>query len=197
LKTKSPILILGAGGHAQACIGVLESEKRYRIFGLVGKPEEVGKKILGYTVIGTDKELPNLMKACRDVLVGIGQIKSPVSRQRAYGRAGSLGARFPVICSPFSYVSPRGTLGEGTIVMPGAIVQPGASVGRNCILNSRCLLEHGVKVGDHCHISTGAILNGAVVLGSGSFVGSGVVVQEGTVLEANAIVPMGTLVKRR
>lgn len=179
-----------------ACIGVLEAEGEHRILGLVGKPGEVGKKLSGYKVIGTDQDLPRLLKKCRHVLVAIGQIKTPVPRQKAYEKAGSLGARFPVIRSPFSQISPRAVFGEGTIVMPGAIVQPGAKVGKNCILNSRCLLEHGVQIGDHCHISTGAILNGDVVVGPGSFVGSGAIVQEGTVIGAKSVIPMGTLVKR-
>lgn len=179
-----------------ACIGVLEAEGKHRILGLVGKPSEVGKSLLGYMVIGTDKDLPRLLTKCRDVLVGIGQIKTSVPRKAAYQMARSLGARFPVTLFPFAHVSSKASLGEGTIVMPGVIVQPGAVVGKNCILNSRCLLEHGVKIGDHCHISTGAILNGDVRVGAGSFVGSGVIVQEGAVIQANSLVPMGTIVRR-
>ena len=188
---------MGAGGHALACIGLLEAEGKHRILGLVGKSGEVGKKLLGHTVIGTDKDLPRLLKKCRDVLVGIGQIKNPAPRQTAYQRADSLGARVPVILSPFSHVSSRASLGEGTIVMPGGIVQAGVAVGKNCILNSQCLLEHGVQVGDHCHVSTGAILNGDVKVGSGSFVGSGAVIQERTVIRPNSLVPMGTIVRHR
>ena len=154
---KSPILLIGAGGHAAACIGVLEAERKYHIVGLVGKPGEVGKKLFGHKVVGDEWALPCLLKSCRNVLVAIGQIKTPANRQKVYKKAKTLGAKFPVIHSPFSQVSPQATLGEGTIVMPGAIVQPGVTVGRNCILNSRCLLEHGVKIGDHCHISTGEI----------------------------------------
>ena len=193
---KSPILLIGAGGHAAACIGVVEAGERFQIAGLVGRKEEVGQKILGYPVLGTDEDLPGLVRKNSHVLIAIGQIKNPILRQKAYEKAGSLGARFPVILSPFSHVSPKAILGDGTIVMPGAIVQPGVEVGKNCILNSRCLLEHGVEIGDHCHISTGAILNGDVRVGSGSFVGSGVIVQEGTVLKARSLIPMGKIARR-
>jgi len=194
---KKPIMLIGAGGHAVTCIGVIEAGKRFQIAGLVGRKEEVGRKILGYPVLGTDEDLPSLVRKSPYILIAIGQIKTPILRQKAYEKAGSLGAKFPVIRSPFSRVSPKAILGDGTIVMPGVIVQPGVEVGKNCILNSRCLLEHGVNIGDHCHISTGAILNGDVRVGSGSFVGSGVVVQEGTVLKAKSLIPMGKIVKRR
>lgn len=180
-----------------ACIGVVEAEKRFQIIGLLGRKEEVGRRILGYPVLGTDEDLPDLVRKTSHVLIAIGQIKTPILRQKAFEKAGSLGARFPVVRSPFSHVSPSATLGDGTIVMPGVIVQPGVEVGRNCILNSRCLVEHGVNIGDHCHISTGAILNGDVRVGPGSFVGSGVVVQEGTVVKPRSLIPMGKIVRRR
>lgn len=194
---KVPIWVLGAGGHALACLDVLESGKKHRILGLVGFPGEVGKKVAGYPVLATDRDLPTLIKQCRNVLVAVGQIKSPLSRQRLFNQARFLGAQFPLICSPWARVSSRADLGEGTVVMPGAVVQPWAVVGKNCILNSQCLVEHGAKIGDHCHISTGAILNGDVTLGSGSFVGSGAVVQEGVRLAQNTVVPMGKVCRRR
>jgi sugar O-acyltransferase (sialic acid O-acetyltransferase NeuD family) len=197
LKKRPPLLLIGAGGHALACIGVVEAEKRFQIAGLVGQKEEVGRKILGYSVLGTDKDLPRLVRNIPNILIAIGQIKTPIHRQKAYEKAGLHMVRFPVIRSPFSCISARATLGEGTFVMPGTIVQAGARVGKNCILNSQCLLEHGVQVGDHCHVSTGAILNGDVKVGSGSFVGSGAVIQEGTVIRSNSVVPMGTVVRRR
>lgn len=187
---------MGAGGHAVACIDVLEAEGKRRILGLVGSREEVGRKICGYSVIGTDSDLPALLKQAESLVMGIGQIKTPAPRKKLFLKALSLGAKFPVILSPISRVSPRAIIYSGTIVMHGAIVQPGALVGKNCILNSRCLLEHGVQIEDHCHISTGSILNGDVRVGEGSFVGSGAVVQEGAVIRANSLVPMGAVVKR-
>lgn len=193
---KKPILILGAGGHATACIDVLEAEGKHVIIGIVGIPGEVGKKILGYPVIGSDSDIPALLKQCRDVLVGIGQIKTSQPRKTLFSLAKAHGARFPVVCSPFAYLSPKASIGAGTILMHGAIVQAGAMAGINCILNSRCLLEHGVRVGDHCHVSTGTVLNGDVKLGSDCFIGSGAVVREGVRLPAGSVIPMGKILRR-
>ena len=193
---KEPVFIFGAGGHAVACIEVLEAEGKFRILGLVGRKEEVGRKVSGYSVVGTDKNLPALLKKTRNLVMAIGQIKTPAPRARLFLEALSLGAKFPVVRSPFSRISPRAVIGAGTIVMHGVVVQAGAVVGRNCILNSCCLVEHGVQIGDHCHVSTGAILNGDVVIGSGSFVGSGAVLQEGVRLKDDSLVPMGQMVRR-
>ena len=46
--TRAPLLLIGAGGHARACLDVIELEGRYDVVGLLGLPEEVGGEVLGY-----------------------------------------------------------------------------------------------------------------------------------------------------
>jgi sugar O-acyltransferase (sialic acid O-acetyltransferase NeuD family) len=190
------ILLLGAGGHALACIDVLLLEDRYRIVGLLGRPEEVGLSVGGFPVIGDDSAMVALMPRIGCALVVLGQIKSPAARRRLYAEALAAGATLPVVVSPRAYVSPTARIGAGTIVMHGAIVNTGAEIGENCIINSRALIEHGARVGEHCHVSTGAILNGDARLGAGSFLGSGAVVRHGATIGEGAFVRMGELVKR-
>ena len=56
----TPILVIGAGGHAKACIDVIEATGKYEIIGLTGKVDEVGTSVLGYPVIGSDDMLSEL-----------------------------------------------------------------------------------------------------------------------------------------
>jgi sugar O-acyltransferase (sialic acid O-acetyltransferase NeuD family) len=172
------ILLVGAGGHARACIDVIEQEGRFVITGLVGLPEECGKEILGYPVVGTDSDLPNLLLASAYALVTMGQIRSSEPRTRLYEQLHANGFTTPTIVSPRAYVSPHASLGAGTIVMHGAIVNATATVGRNCIINSQSLIEHDAAIGDHCHISTAATINSGVRVGSGTFVGSNSTVRQ-------------------
>jgi sugar O-acyltransferase (sialic acid O-acetyltransferase NeuD family) len=194
---KPGLIIIGAGGHAHACIDVIEQQGEYAIAGLVGRPEEVGSEHLGYTVITTDNELLQLANDYSYAFIAVGQIKSPESRIRLFRQASTLGFQLPVIVSPSAYVSRHAILGAGTIVMHGAIVNAGVKIGDNCIINTRALIEHGALVEDHCHISTGAILNGDVTVGAGSFVGSGSVIKEGIALGRDCIVGMGLVVRRK
>jgi sugar O-acyltransferase (sialic acid O-acetyltransferase NeuD family) len=193
---RTPLLVLGAGGHAIACIDVLEAEGKYQVRGLLGAPGEEGKKVLGYPVLGTDEVLAHHLRDCPNVLIGVGQIKTASLRESLFGKARALGAKFPIIRSPFARVSQHACLGEGTIAMHGVTVQPGVRVGQNCILNSHCLLEHGVEISDHCHVSTGAILNGGVRIGRGCFIGSRAVLQEGVEVPDGSVVPMGEVLRR-
>ena len=41
---KKKIILIGAGGHAESCIDVIESTNKYEIIGLVAK-SELGKKV--------------------------------------------------------------------------------------------------------------------------------------------------------
>ena len=192
---KPKIILIGAGGHARACIDVIEQHGGYQIAGLVGKSDEIHTRHFGYSVIATDGDLPQLAKDYQYALITVGQIQTPNHRMRLYQQATELGFQLPAIIAPGAHVSRHATIGSGTIVMHGAIVNAGARVGSNCIINTRALLEHGATVEDHCHISTGAILNGDVHIDVGSFIGSGCIIKEGVTIGNRCIVGMGLAVR--
>jgi len=187
----SPILLLGAGGHARACIDVIEREGRFAVSGLIGLPDQVGTDVLGYPVVGTEADLPALQSGHQYALIAIGQLTTPVHRIRLYELALSHSYVMPVIVSPHAHVSRHASLAAGTIVMHGAVVNAGATVGCNCILNSLSLVEHDAVIADHCHISTAAAINGGVHVASGSFVGSNACVRQGARLGERCIIGMG------
>lgn len=191
---QQPLLLVGAGGHAVSCIDVIETHGGFAVAGLIGSAAEVGRKVLGYEVIGTDADLPGLLGRISNALIGVGQIRSADTRVRLFETLQRVGFRLPTIVSPRAHVSRHATVGEGTIVMHGAVVNAGAKLGRNCIVNSSALIEHDVIVGDHCHISTGAILNGDVRVGLAAFVGSRATVREGKVIGDRCVIGMGQLV---
>ena len=189
--TKAPTLLVGAGGHARACIDVIEQEGRFVVAGLLGLPHEVGTQILGYPVLGTDADLPALLGDYAHALVSVGQIKTPESRIRLFDLLEQSGCALPVIVSPRAYVSRHATLGAGTIVLHGAVVNAGAVVGRNCIINSQSLVEHDAVIGDHCHIATAVAINSGVRIGAGTFIGSNSSVRQGTNIGERRLIGMG------
>lgn len=189
-----PLLLVGGGGHAHACIDVIEAEGIFEIQGIVELSDGEHPQVLGYEVVGSDAELELLIASTPWALVTVGQVKSPAVRVALYDLLVRLGADLPVIISPTSYVSKHSSVGEGTVIMHGAIVNSLASVGRNCIINSKALVEHDSLIGDHCHISTGAKVNGGVNIGSGTFIGSGAVLREDISIGANCVVGAGAIV---
>jgi sugar O-acyltransferase (sialic acid O-acetyltransferase NeuD family) len=163
----------------------------------VDVPEKKQHNVLGYPVIGTDADLEELIKSFPNVLITLGQIKSPPTRRmELFNDLIRMGARFPLIQSPLAYVSPHAQIAEGTIVMHHTLINAGARVGRNCIINNKALIEHDVIIEDHCYISTGAVVNGGVKIGSGSFLGSGVVVVQCTSIPSNSFIKANSLYQK-
>lgn len=189
--TAAPLFVIGAGGHAVACIDVIEQERRFEIAGLIAAAAEVGKRVLGYHVLGSDDNLEELVSKHGRAFVAIGQIKTAALRMRVFERLQAIGCDLPTIVSPRAYVSPHARLGVGSIVMHGAIVNAGAVVGSNCIVNSQALVEHGAVVGDHCHISTAAVVNGDVRVGAGTFIGSQTSIRQSLTIGAGCVIGMG------
>ena len=187
----APILLVGAGGHASACIDVIELHGGFTVAGLVGTASEVGKHVLGYPVLGTDDNLPGLLARHARALVAVGHIRTAEPRMRLFARLQSLGFALPAIISPLAHVSRHATLGAGTIVMHGAIVNAGAAVGCNCIINSQALVEHDAAIGDHCHIATAAVVNGGARVGTGSFIGSNATLRQSVRVGERCTIGMG------
>ena len=196
--SKPQIIIIGAGGHCNSCIDVIEQEGKFDIAGIVDRVEEnVISDVLGYPLIGSDADLPMLRKKYRYAFVGVGQIKSASVRVRLFCNLKELEYCLPVIVSRHAYVSRHAEVREGSIVMHRAVVNANARVGAGCILNSCSLIEHDAVVGNHTHISTGAVVNGAAKIGDCSFIGSGATVIQGVALPDNSFVRAGSLVMSR
>ncbi len=98
-------LILIGGGHCKSCIDVIEQDGVYQIAGIVDVSEKLHQKILGYEIIATDDDLPDLVKEYENFLITLGQIKSPEKRIRIFQALKESGAKLPIIVSPLAYVS--------------------------------------------------------------------------------------------
>lgn len=190
------IILIGNGGHARACIDVIEMARGYKISGLVAKDKDHNEENMGYPIIGTDDDLPYLRKKYNNAIVTVGQIKSPLIRIKLFQLLNDLNFFLPAIISSRSYVSRHAQIGKGTIVMHGAIVNANARIGNNCIINNRTLIEHDTVIGDHCHIATGTIVNGEVTVGSECFIGSGSITKQCISIGDNCVIGAGVVLKR-
>jgi sugar O-acyltransferase (sialic acid O-acetyltransferase NeuD family) len=191
---KIDLLLIGAGGHAAACIDVIESSGDFNIVGIVGLPSEIGSMKLGYEVIGSDADLTTLGKKYLNCIITLGQIESPESRINLFNKAKNAGFAFPSIISKRAYLSSHASIGEGTILMHDSLVNAGAVIGRNCIINTKAIIEHDSKIGDNCHLSTRVVVNGATEIGDNVFIGSASTVRNGVKIGSGVVIGMGSTV---
>ena len=101
------------------------------------------------------------------------------------------GKKFGVAIHPFSWVSPKAKIGEGSVICAGAVIQADAVIGKHCLINTCASVDHDSVLQDFVHIAPGAHLCGGVQVGEGGFVGTGVCLPPGYK------VPEWTLIKAR
>ena len=188
------IILIGAGGHCNSCIDVIELEKKYKVVGLVDK--KINTYNQKYKILGNDKNLKIYLSKTNFAHITLGQIKNLNRRGELFNNLKKIGYKFPSIVSPLAYVSPQAKIGEGTIVMHGAIVNRGAIVGNNTIINTKALVEHDAIVGNNCHLATGSTLNGGALIGNNSFIGSHTVLQQNIKVGNNCFVNANLFIKK-
>lgn len=186
------LILVGGGGHCKSVIDVAESAGFF-ILGILDRPENVGKRVLGYEVIGTDNEMLKYSDEY-EFIVTVGQVKSPDLRIRLHKMLEDAGCKIATIISPIAHVSKYATIGEGSVVMHKALVNADAKVGKGCIINTASIIEHEVVIGDFCHISTGACINGGANIGRNTFIGSRSIVNQNVTIGEKTIIGSGAVV---
>lgn len=191
---KKEIIIVGGGGHAKACLDVIESESIWHLKGYIDVKPTLSDTY-GLAYLGSDREAPKYVHEAQ-FLITVGQLGHSAIREKLFNDLKSLNAEFAIVKASNSIISKKSIIECGTIVMHGAILQADTIVGKNCIINDRVLIEHDSTIGNHCHISTGAIVNGGVKIGNGVFIGSGSVLKNGITIGDNCVIGMGAVVTK-
>ena len=188
------LILVGGGGHCKSVIDVAESAG-WTILGLLDVEEKTGKKVLDYSVIGADDQIPAFVQEAF-FLVTVGQIKDVGLRIKLHNKILSAGGKLASVVASDAYVSKHAEIGLGTVVMHKAVINAGSKTGLGCIINTMANIEHDVTIGNYCHISTGSMVNGDCIIGSETFVGSGVVVANGVSIAERCIIAAGAIVRK-
>ncbi len=191
---KTPILLIGGGGHALSLISVIEATSEFVVAGIVESTKESNHKLLDYPILGTDQQLAELLKQIPTCVIAIGQVKTADTRKKLFAQATLLAAKLPIIIAPNAQVASSAKIGKGTCIMHNCIVSHLSTIGDNTIINNKALIEHQATIGNHCHISTGVLINGGSSIGDECFIGSGTVVLQGISICKNTIVGAGSVV---
>lgn len=189
------IILVGGGGHCKSVIDVIETEGKFKIAGIIDRPNLLGSKILGYSVIGCDNDLNSLAKKYPYALITVGQIKTSTLRKKLFNLVDKAKFILPKVISPFAYVSKHSLIGRGVIVMHNSIINANSSIGDNCIINTGALVEHDCNIFQNCHISTNATVNGGVNIKSGCFIGSNATIKQNITIKENSFIKACSFVK--
>lgn len=191
---KSPLILLGSGGHARVLIDAVDP----RYYSWLGYLDVVMRSHCDFRLnyLGNDSELESYSTEACKLVNGIGSVKTTAKRDEIYWKFRKAGFSFQTIKHSSAVVAKGVQLGEGCQIMAGAIIQSGAKCGVNVIVNTKASVDHDCVIGDSAHIAVGATLSGNVVVGSQAFVGAGSTVKHDVVLGESCIVAAGAVVVR-
>ena len=183
------LLFLGYGGHARSVADVALSLGIPRL-AFVEPAAAAGESFLGHPV-GT--ALPALLEpgwACYPAAGDNRRRAAQVAEIRARG--------WPLA----SVVSPRATLGHGSLLGEGCFVGhqahigPLARIGEGCIVNSGAIVEHDVTLGRYVHVSVGTTVAGRATIGDFCFLGAGSTVIDKLRVAADVMLGAGAVAVR-
>ena len=192
---KTPIVIVGGGGHGKVVASILD-KLNYNIVGFVDVKEKIGTYVYkNYKVVATDEQLEELFRSgITNAVIGIGSVGNSNLRIKMYKLLKHIGFKLPVVISPEAIVDETVLLDEGTVIMAGAVIQPSTTVGKMVIVNTKASIDHDCFIGDFVHIAPGVTLSGGVRVGNYSHIGTGASIIQGVSIGSHTIVGAGAVV---
>lgn len=160
------LIILGAGGFASTVRDVAE-QLGYEIIAMLDD------KLLGF-------ELSNFSSYISQTTEFITAFGNNELRLKWIEEIEKYGGKLATLIHPTAYVSPRVSIGEGTVILPNAVVNTGVELGRGCILNLGCIVDHDCVIEEGVHICLGAIVKGENKINRCEKVEAGMVIERNT-----------------
>ena len=196
MRDRTPVIVVGAGGHARVVWDILIQSKDVHVIGFTDPAYRAGTSISWGSsqvpILGDDSVISAAV--AKDggikVVLGLGAEALDI-RKRLIDDLDRGGIASVCAVHPRAVVAVSASLGPGTVVMAGAVVNPFARTGRHCVLNTGATVDHDCVLGDNIFVQPGAHLGGAVRIGDHSIVGIGASVMERVSIGTGAIVGGG------
>ncbi len=195
-KTKSKIVILGAGAQAKYVLETFSIVGTFAVEAIIEVDEgrgRVGKRIYDIPVQQwQDDLLASLLdKGVRGAIVVHGNNKR---KEQVYMKAREMGLSMVNAVHPASVIAKTASMGENIIVNAGAIIQPYARVGNGVMVHAGAIVEHDCVIEDFANLAPGVKLAGEVVVKKRAYIFTGASVIPQRVIGVDSVVGAGAVV---
>lgn len=179
----SPVVIIGAGGHAKAAVDILSDNQK----NLKGFVDPKVNEFFDLEKISDEMLDVNAFS----LVMGLGGMTAEsLSRRFALFNAyKENGAQFIDVVSSNAFVSKYAKKGAGIFINNGAVINGPCEISDLVIINTRAIVEHDVKIDAGSHIAPGATILGGAHIGKNCMIGAGAVVLPGAKVPDNSLVP--------
>lgn len=191
------ILLAGNAITAEILCAYLQQDARYEVAGFTVDDEFVAQGLIGgYRTVGLSEATDAFQPGTHSVIMAVGYNDLNRTRETMFYRLKAMGYAVETYIHPDARVYTDDSLGEGSVVLPGAVIEPCARVGANTMVWTNVTLAHHSSVDDHCWVAAGTVVSGQAKVLRNTFLGvSCTVVNAVTVGEFN-VVGAGALITR-
>ena len=154
---KNSILLVGAGGHAEACIDVIEKQKKYQILGNVGFKNEKIKS--------TEPRI-SLFKKLKKLKFNLPVIKSPHSIISRYSEIGE-----GTIIMHGAIIGANVKIGKNCIINSNSLIEHGSRIGDNTHIATSVTINSGVTVNANNFVGSNSTVKQKITIGKNSLIG--------------------------
>lgn len=154
-----PILIIGAGGHAQDVIDVACSAGS----SIIGFLDD---NLTGDFILGKIQDYKKVIEKypTQDIRYVIG-INNSKTREHIDEMLTEIGAIPATLVHSSAIIGHNVEIGAGSVLGAGVVVTSNVSIGRHVHMNTHSSVNQGSKIGDYCTLSPGVKVCGDVVVG--------------------------------
>ena len=186
MSSKEKVVLVGVEWDA---IDLIESLHFVNLIGIIESTYPNECYDLPY--LGSD-EIWEELKIKHPGLKIIVPIDAPRVRSRLLNSYGE--ESFITVASPDCYISPRASIGKGTLIQRGVKIMARTSIGDGCKLNINATVHHESFIGHFCTLAPGAQVLGRVIVENFAYIGAGAIIKQKCRIGAGAIIGAGAVV---
>jgi sugar O-acyltransferase (sialic acid O-acetyltransferase NeuD family) len=189
------IVILGYGGVGRFVLHAINEinliSPRWQVLGFLDDESSNNQTAIeGVPVLGTSDwliENPNVA-----VILAIAD---PVIKSNILNKLNKYGCNnFPVLIHPGTWIAENVSIGDGSIIYPGARINVSSNIGRFVTINMNCSIGHDATIEDFSFIAPNVSIGGNTRVGKGTSLGIGSSVIQSIAIGAWSTVGAGSVV---
>lgn len=177
------LYLYGAGGHGKVVAEIAEAGS-FPVSAFID-PHKAPGRVWDYPIV---EDVPKGDFYCV-VSIGDNRIRAKIVSQHP-------DLKYDKLIHPYTNVSHRAFIGEGSVLMAGVSINSSAYIGKHCIINTNASVDHDCVLKDYVHISPNVGLAGNVKVGEGTHIGIGANVIQGITIGKWCTIGAGAVIIR-
>jgi sugar O-acyltransferase (sialic acid O-acetyltransferase NeuD family) len=195
MNQRQKLVLLGMGGNCSDIADAVEEinalEPTYDLLGYLASSPRPKESLKYLGDFSEARKLPEDLQL-------VGFTFGPGSYLTWPATVASLGLppeRFATIIHPRACVSPRATVGRGSVILAGTTVGADVRIGQWVIILQNVTLGHDDVIGDYTCITSGAAFSGGVRVGRNCYIGTHATIVNGVQIGDQSLIGAGTLIR--